>query len=158
MEMESSSLNSLPLFLCCSSCYTSTLISSKRKIMLLLHIFKLKEYIYRQQFSKHTHRLLRRLLSMIIPGQVILQAIQQVPFEAIVETRWGAWRLLKQCCRHFLLIWRQFPSANVNVNVKCAIIHKSLRNRIWKAGKFYFYYLFSICPTLCMMTTLFKAW
>lgn len=97
-------LNNQPLFLKCSSRYPSTLISRKgKKIRFPLHMFQLKEYFYPPQRSKLAGavwtRLLKRLLSMISPGQVILQAIQQVPFEAIVETRWGAWRLLKQCCR-----------------------------------------------------------
>lgn len=116
--------------------------------MFPLHIVQLKEYSYLQPRRKHTNLLLKRLLAMITSGQVILQAIQQVPLEAIVETWWGAWRLLKQCCHDFLLIWRQFSSANVNVNVKHTITHKSSRNRIWKAGIFHFYYSFSICPSL----------
>lgn len=90
---------------------------------------------------------------MIIPVQVNLQAIQQVPFEAIVERRWGAWWLLKQCCHDFLLIWRQFPPANV----KHTMTHKSFRNRIWKAGILYFYDVFSICLSLYMTTTLLQA-
>lgn len=94
---------------------------------------------------------------MIIPGQVILQAIQQVPFLAIVETRWGMWRLLKQCCRfssHLETI------SSRQRKCKCKIIAKkrnASRNRIWIAWRIYLYYSFPISPVLHMTTMLLEA-
>lgn len=103
--------------------------------------------------------LLKRLLYMIIPGQVILQPIQQVPFVAIVETRWSMWRLLKQFCR-FSSHLETIPSRQRKC--KCKIHHckkkkKAPRNRIWKAGRIYFYYSFLIPPVLHMTTVPLEA-